>query len=131
VFGRVALNHTYREETVMSKKIVIEESDRQAYLEVLQTVVTEEQYSAYAVHTVLNLVLQANGMEKVRPQMMYNYARNGLIVTGEKIFGATLRPFTASEVMEFVIRYCVRNGVEIKVTASDHNPNQLELELEI
>lgn len=114
----------------MSKKIVIEEQDRQAYLEVLQTVVTEEQYSAYAVHTVLNLIMVANGLEKVRPQMMYNYARNGLIVTGEKIFGATLRTFTPSEVCEFLIRYCVRNGIEIKVTESP-NPDQLELDLEI
>lgn len=117
----------------MSKKIEIKDEDRQAYLEVLQTVVTEQQYSAYAVHTVLNLIMVANGKEKVRPQMMYNYARNGLIVTGEKIFGAALRTFTSSEVCEFLIRYCVRNGIEIKVTAqaADHNPDQLMLDLEI
>lgn len=112
------------------KKIVINAEDRQAYLGVLETVVTEEQYSAYAVHTVLNEILVANGLEKVRPQMMYNYARNGLIVPGEKIFGTTLRTFTQSEVCEFLIRYCVRNGVEIKV-GEPTNPNQLELELEI
>jgi hypothetical protein len=107
----------------MSKKIVIEESDRQAYLAILETVVTESQYSAYAVHTVLNEILVANGAEKIRPQMMYNYARNGLIVSGEKVFGATLRTFTAVEVMEFLIRYCVRNGIVIKV-GEPANPNQ-------
>jgi hypothetical protein len=107
----------------MSKKIVIEESDRQVYLEVLQTVVNGDEYSAYAVHTVLNQILVANGLEKVRPQMMYNYARNGLIVSGEKIFGATLRTFTPVEVMEFLIRYCVRNGIEIKV-GQPTDPNQ-------
>lgn len=114
----------------MSKKIVIEEQDRQAYLTILETVVTEEQYSAYAVHTVLNLIMVANGAEKIRPQMMYNYARNGLIVTGEKIFGASLRTFTQSEVCDFLIRYCVRNGIEIKVGAEPTDPNQLELDLQ-
>jgi len=112
------------------KKIEITEEARQAYLEVLETVVTEEQYSAYGVHTVLNQVLVANGLDKIRSQMMYNYARNGLIVPGEKIFGATLREFTKSEVMEFVIRYCTRNEIKI-VVGEPTNPNQLELELEI
>jgi len=102
---------------------VIDAEARQEYLTILETVVTEDQYSAYAVHTVLNVILVANGLEKVRPQMMYNYARNGLIVSGEKIFGATLRTFTAVEVMEFLIRYCVRNGIEIKV-GEPTNPNQ-------
>lgn len=112
------------------KKIVIEEQDLLAYQEILETVVTEEQYSAYGIHTVLNLILKANGVEAIRPQMMYNYARNGLVVPGEKITGATLRPFTKSEVVDFLIRYCVRNGIEIKV-GEPTNPNQLVLDLEI
>jgi hypothetical protein len=112
------------------KKIEISEGTRQAYLEVLEAVVTEEQYSAYGIATVINQILVANGSEKIRPQMMYNYGRNGLIVSGEKIFGTTLRPFTQSEVVEFVIRYCHRNGIEIRV-GTQSNPDQLELDLEM
>jgi len=112
------------------KKIEISEETRQAYLAVLEAVVTEAEYSAYGISTVLNVLLARDGKEPVRSQMMYNYARNGLIVTGEKIFGATLRSFTASEVKEFLIRYCYRNGIEIKATQAE-NPNQLELDLGI
>lgn len=112
------------------QKTQIDEGTRQAYLEVLEAVVQEEQYSAYAIHTVINQILVANGLDKIRPQMMYNYARNGLIVSGEKIFGTTLRTFTQSEVVEFVIRYCHRNGIEVKV-GTQSNPDQLELDLQM
>jgi hypothetical protein len=112
------------------KKIQISEEARQAYLEVLEPMVDGDQYTAYQIHTVLNEVLVKAGLEKIRPQMMYNYARNGLIVSGEKIFGATLRTFTPAEVLEFVLRYCVRNEIPVNV-GTQPDPNQLELELEI
>jgi len=115
----------------MTKKIEISAEDRQAYLEILEEIVTEAEYSAYGVHTVLNVILVANSMDKVRPQMMYNYLRNGLLVRGEKIYGQTLRGLTASEVEEFLIRYCVRNGIEIKTGEPTANPDQLELDLEM
>jgi len=96
------------------KKIEINSDDYKRYYEIIATVATEESYTAYGVSTILNIVLAANDLELVRSQMMYNYARNGLIVS-EKIFGATLRNFTRDEVIAFVVRYCVRNHVEIKV----------------
>jgi hypothetical protein len=95
-------------------KIEITEQVRQAYLTSLQEVLTETEYSAYGVATVLNKVLAANGRNPIRPQMMYNYLRNGLLVSGQKIFGETLRPLTASEVAEFLIRYATRNEIVIK-----------------
>jgi hypothetical protein len=99
----------------MSKKFEIDAETRQAYLTVLEEIVTEQDYSPYGVVKVVNEILVAAGRDVLRPQMMYNYARNGLLVQGEKIFGASLRKITSQEVMEFIIRYCVRNNVEIKI----------------
>lgn len=96
---------------------------RIAYLTVLEGILTADEYTAYQIHSVLNQVLVANGLDKIRPQMMYNYARNGLIVQGVKIFGQSLRTFTKSEVAEFIIRYSHRNGVTVKV-GTPTNPNQ-------
>lgn len=110
----------------MSAKIEIDEQVVSGYRQVLQEVLTEETYTSYGISTVLNKILVANGSDKIRPQMMYNYARNGLIVKGEKIFGASLRDFTTEEVSEFLIRYCVRNGIVIKFVAPE-NPDQLVL----
>lgn len=62
-------------------------------------------YSAYQVHVVLNRVLKANGVDGVRPQMMYNYATNGLIVKGMK----GLKRFTPQQVCDFVVRFVNRN----------------------
>jgi len=112
----------------MTKKIEITPEDRQAYLGILGEIVTEGQYSAYGVHTVLNQILVANGLDKVRPQMMYNYLRNGLLVRGQKIYGQTLRSLTAAEVEEFLIRYCVRNDIEIKVGEPKVSPDQLSID---
>jgi hypothetical protein len=111
-------------------KIEITDEIRSRWNEILDRLVTEGEYSAYGIHTVLNKILVEVGAEKIRPQMMYNYARNGMIVRGAKIFGETLRPFTASEVREFVIRYGTRNNVQIDAI-SQIDPNQLELDLEM
>lgn len=113
----------------MSKKIEIDAETRQAYLQVLEEIVTEQSYSAYAVSKVLNQIMVANGRDEIRPQMMYNYARNGLLVQGVKIFGASLREITSEEVMEFIIRYCVRNGIEIKVKETV-NADQLAIDID-
>lgn len=110
----------------MAAKIEIDEQVVAGYRTVLQEMLTEESYTSYGISAVLNKILVANGSDKIRPQMMYNYARNGLIVKGEKIFGASLRDFTAIEVTEFLIRYCVRNGIVIKFVVTE-NPDQLAL----
>lgn len=90
----------------------------------IEKFVTESEYTGYGIATVLNKILSASGAERVvRPQMMYNYLRNGLVVRGEKIFGETLRTVTRTEVIEFLERYCKRNAIKV----SDENENQLEL----
>lgn len=97
-------------------KIDVTPEQVEAYLHQLQELLTEEAYTAYGISTVLNKILTANGREAIRPQMMYGYARNGLIVAGEKVTGKTLRTFTNGEVAQFLIRYCVRNNIQITVT---------------
>jgi hypothetical protein len=96
-----------------AKTIEIAPEVRDAYAKAIEALVTETEYSAYGIHTVLNKLLAAAGREGVRPQMMYNYARNGLIVPGVKITGETLRTFTAEEVTSFIIKYLVRNNVAV------------------
>jgi hypothetical protein len=101
----------------MSAKINIDDETKAAYLELLEDVLTEDTYTMYGLARVINTVLTANGAAAIRPQMMYNYARNGLIVRGEKIFGENLRDLTKSEVAEFVIRYITRAGYVVKIKA--------------
>jgi hypothetical protein len=111
-------------------KIEITPEVMEANLQLVLVGLSAEEYSAYGIHTVLNLILVANGREKIRPQMMYNYLRNGLIVKGQKIFGETLRTVTRDEAATFLVRYCIKNGIDIKFTAADVNPDQLALDLE-
>jgi hypothetical protein len=110
-------------------KIEITAEQHKAYVELLDGIVIEESYSAYGVHTVLNRIMVANGLDTVRPQMMYNYLRNGLLVRGEKIFGETLREVTKQEAVEFIIRYCVRNNIEIKV-GEPTNKDQMVIDID-
>jgi hypothetical protein len=113
----------------MSAKFEIDAETRQAYLTVLEEIVTEQDYSPYGVVKVVNQLLVAAGRDELRPQMMYNYARNGLLVQGEKIFGASLRKITSAEVMEFIIRYFVRNKIEIKST-NKVSPDQMVIDID-
>jgi hypothetical protein len=62
-------------------------------------------YSPYSIATIINAVFVEMGSDKqVKPQMMYNYARNGLINTikGQK-------QYTAEDAAAFIIRYVNRN----------------------
>lgn len=65
-----------------------------------------DEITPYQVHTVVNKALAAMDTEyRVRPQMMYNYATNGLIVKGMK----GLKRFTPQQVCDFVVRFVNRN----------------------
>src|SRR5690348_4747640 len=65
-----------------------------------------DEVTPYQVHSVINKALEALGSEyRVRPQMMYNYATNGLIVKGTK----GLKRFTHQQVCDFVVRFVNRN----------------------
>jgi len=93
-------------------------------------IVTEDQYTGYGIATLLNRILKETGsVKEVRPQMMYNYLRNGMVVKGQKIFGESLRQVTKAEVIEFLERYCKRN--QIVPISSNTNPDQMELDLQM
>jgi len=94
----------------------------------IEQYVTETSYTAYEIHKVLNRILSEAGTKEIRPQMMYNYLRNGMIVRGEKIFGETLRKLTNEEVKTFLVRYCEKNKINVEIKIE--NEDQLELDLE-
>jgi len=100
-------------------KIEITPEETVKYLDLVGDYLTDDQYTAYGISSILNRILEKDGKAPVRSQMMYNYARNGLIVPGEKISGQTLRTFTKAEVGMFLIRYCLRNQVTLGETVSD------------
>lgn len=89
-------------------------------IETIESYVTEETYSAYEIAKIINRILKDSGSERtIKPQMMYNYLRNGMIVPSEKIFGDTLRRVTRTEVIAFIGRYVKRNEIEIKIMNED------------
>jgi hypothetical protein len=91
-------------------------------VQTIETYVTEDDYSAYEIAKVLNKILSDSGVERtIKPQMMYNYLRNGLIVKGEKIFGESLRRVTKIEVVQFIERYVAKNMIEVKTVDVDEN----------
>jgi hypothetical protein len=61
-----------------------------------------EGFTAYSIWRILDVALRAEELEGFkRPQMVYNYDRNGYIVKGEKNVSST-RGFTRTEVETFV-----------------------------
>jgi hypothetical protein len=91
-------------------------------VETIESYVTEDDYSAYEIHKILNQILRDGGyVRTIKPQMMYNYLRNGLIVKGEKIFGESLRRVTKIEVVQFIERYVAKNMIEVKTVDVDEN----------
>jgi hypothetical protein len=113
----------------MPKTTEINETIVEQYVGLVEGDLQQDSYTAYGIATVLNKILSRVGREPVRPQMMYNYARNGLIVKGEKVTGQTLRMFTKAEVATFIVKYALRNGITL-AQESEVNPDQLELDLE-
>lgn len=88
---------------------------------------TDDEYSPYGIYKIMN-ELFGEGTIK-RPQYMYNYAANGMIVKGVKIAKASLRKITKQEVATWIVRYANKNDLVLKGT--EVNPDQLELDLEI
>jgi hypothetical protein len=66
--------------------------------------IENEGATAYQIATLLNVQLEAHGFKPVRPQMIYNYDRNGMVVKGVKDVTKTRR-FSMTEVTEFIDRF--------------------------
>jgi hypothetical protein len=71
----------------------------------------EENYSfsPYRIAIVYNEIAKLSGLKEMRTQMMYNYARNGLIVKGEK----NRLEFSKKEVSEFLVKFIVRKFANV------------------
>lgn len=64
-----------------------------------------EMISPYGVAKIINKVFQELNIEKqIAPQMMYNYARNKLIVKN-----SSAKRYSHGDVFNFVVRYVERN----------------------
>lgn len=69
-----------------------------------------EGLTPYQIATLINAKLVAVGLEAIRPQMMYNYDKNGLI-NGTKKSNA-VRPYTIEEAVPFVEKYVAKRIVK-------------------
>jgi hypothetical protein len=94
-----------------------------------------EGFTAYQIAQLINAKLTAAGFEQIRPQMMYNYDRNGMIVKGQKDVTKT-RTFTMAETIEFVEKFTTKRmsnekyriqEVQIIETESEECEGQLSL----
>lgn len=97
-------------------------------VDIVKILVTEDEYSAYGISTVLNNILKWAGASEIRPQMMYNYARNGMIVPKVQIAGATLRKITKDEVVAFVVRFVEKRKIDLTGMIK---PVDVQLEIDI
>lgn len=77
----------------------------QQIIRTLMEKVQGDKITPYGIHTLVNGVMEILGNSyRVRPQMMYNYDRNGLISKGKK--GA--KEYTRTEVEAFVTKFTTR-----------------------
>lgn len=108
------------------------------------TEIQNTEYTAYAVATLINQILEDQGIDRtIPPQMMYNYTKNGLIAKRTKGMSAKGLKYTATEVTEFLNKwfsknYKIENISSVNTPATLVDPfaeftgedPQLELELE-
>lgn len=55
----------------------------------------------YQVAKIINKIFSNFGVAEIRPQMMYNYSKNGLVVKGKRDSG----PINKEEAAEFMIKF--------------------------
>jgi len=64
-----------------------------------------DEITAYGLHSLINHTFKAFGVDReIPPQMMYNYARQGMIVKGHK----GTRKYTQEEAYTFVLKYTAK-----------------------
>jgi hypothetical protein len=74
-----------------------------------ETIITRgetEGVTAYQIATLINEKLIAAGLDKIRPQMMYNYSRNGMIVKGQK--GDMSHRYTVAEATTYAETFATK-----------------------
>jgi hypothetical protein len=81
-------------------------------------------YEVYRLQHAATQLIDPDRAEQLRPQMIYNYTRNGLIVKGKKGSGKVIR-YTVTEAAEWIKKWTLKNlGTEIDVrsnTTTEHH----------
>lgn len=93
-------------DTDVAEQEDIEEETTPTTVEEIVTLLTgkieTKEITAYGIHTVINNTFKILGIDiEIRPQMMYNYARNGMIVKGQK----GTKTYNKNEVIEFAVKF--------------------------
>lgn len=89
------------EETAPSGEVSIEDLSLD-----LVSALPSDEVTPYQIHTVVNTMFDALGSSRtVRPQMMYNYDSNGLIVKGKK----AAKRYTREEAAAFAVKFVTKH----------------------
>jgi hypothetical protein len=84
-----------------SEKLMLEDA-----VQVLVEANGGQDWTGYGLHSIINSVFEAfESSKRIPPQMMYNYARNGMIVPGFK----GTRKYTPTESYNFVLKFCKKH----------------------
>lgn len=104
------LDETQLVETDGTDEETAEQPKHWSELDLEELLGDEQEFTAYRIHTKLNEIFEVAGVEKVRPQMIYNYARNGMVVKGESVQKGNYIPrtYTRAEVLEFITKFAPR-----------------------
>jgi hypothetical protein len=90
-----------------------------------------EGYTGYQLWRILDAKLRAEGLEGwKRPQQVYNYDRNGMIVKGQKNVSRD-RKFTKEEVDTFVEIQIEKAKIKAEVKIDIQVPAESEVEVEV
>lgn len=86
----------------------------------IQQILESDELTAYEVYRLLQAAVatinQVRAAE-LRPQMMYNYTRNGMIAKGKKGSGAVIR-YTVTEAATFISKWTTKNlNTEVNILA--------------
>lgn len=82
----------------------------------------------YQIAKLINAKLVEVGLDEIRPQMMYNYDKNGLIVKGQK----GIKEYTLAEADEFVEKFTAKRisknqPVEVETVEDTEVEGQMDL----
>ena len=103
---------------------------KQSTMSIVLRALAGEKITAYSIAVIINERLSENGILKdgqlvqIRPQMMYSYDRNGLIVKGKK----SVCHYELDEVHAFVNKYLKKYGIGWILEQAADEPESTECE---
>lgn len=85
-----------------------------------------EGITPYQLASLINMELAGRGMDPIRPQMMYNYNRNGMIVKGVK----NLDRFTVAQALEYVGKFVANRVLKAQGSTPASTVQDLNAQIE-